>query len=205
MVIIINSVLVMISGHSAVAAYSAGMRIILFAMVPTLGLSMASISVSASSYGAGLYERVRNVFLFSLKLGFILSLIIGIIIFIFAPQLSSLYHLSAHTKILSRLVAIMLKIYLIFFIATPIGMISGAFFQSLGKGPTSLALTIIREFILSTVCMGFFAFVLDMDVIGVFLGLVIGKLLGAVIAFLHANYYSKNLIKKMDKDKSNNT
>lgn len=205
MVIIINSVLVMISGHSAVAAYSAGMRIILFAMVPTLGLSMASISVSASSYGAGLYDRVRNVFLFSLKLGFILSVIIGIIIFIFAPQLSSLYHLSAQTKILSRLVAIMLKIYLIFFIATPIGMISGAFFQSLGKGPISLALTIIREFILSTVCMLFFAFVLEMDVIGVFLGLVIGKLLGAVIAFLYANYYSKNLIKKMDKDKSNNT
>ncbi|WP_295722909.1 MATE family efflux transporter [uncultured Methanobrevibacter sp.] len=161
-----------------------------------------NFSISASSYGAGLYERVRGVFFYSLKLAFILSILSGIMIFVFAPQLSSLYYLSENTKVFSSLVAVMLKIYLIFFIATPIGVLSGLFFQSLGKGPISLGLTLIREFILSIICLIFFVFILNMGVVGVFLGLAIGKLLGAFVAFLYANYYSKNF-KKMNKYKSN--
>lgn len=203
MVIIINAFLAYIADKHAIASYAAGMRIILFAMVPTLGLSMATISVSASSYGAGLYKKVRNVLLYSIKLGLILSVAIGIIIFIFAPYLSSLFSLSANNT-LTGLVEKMLRIYFVFFIATPIGLLSGTFFQSLGKGPISLGLTIIREIIFSTIGLFLFAFVLNLGVLGVFLGLVLGKLVGATIGFLYANSYSKNLIKNMDKNKTNN-
>ena len=84
----------------------------------------------------------------------------------------------------------------------PIGLIPGAFFQSLGKGSISLGLTIIRENILSTLSIYIFAFVLNMGILGVFLALVLGKLVGSLIGFLYANYYSKNLIKKMDKNKA---
>ena len=202
MVVIINAVFAHIANNHAVASYAAGMRIILFAMVPTVGLSMATISVAGSSYGAGLYKKVRNIFLYSLKLGLILSVSIGLIIFIFAPHLSLLFCLAEDSKSLTDLVAIMLRIYFVFFIAMPIGLIPGAFFQSLGKGSISLGLTIIRENILSTLSIYIFAFVLNMGILGVFLALVLGKLVGSLIGFLYANYYSKNLIKKMDKNKA---
>ena len=183
MVVIINAVFAHIANNHAVASYAAGMRIILFAMVPTVGLS-------------------TNIFLYSLKLGLILSVSIGLIIFIFAPHLSLLFCLAEDNKSLTDLVAIMLRIYFVFFIAMPIGLIPGAFFQSLGKGSISLGLTIIRENILSTLSIYIFAFVLNMGILGVFLALVLGKLVGSLIGFLYANYYSKNLIKKMDKNKA---
>ena len=200
MVVIINAVLSIISDTQAVASYTAGMRIVLFGIVPAVGLSMATIAVAGSSYGAALYERLRNVLFYSLKFGLVLSVGIGLIIFIFAPQLSFVFTLSENSGGLSDLIAVMLRIYFLFFLATPIGLLSGAFFQSLGKGPLSLGLTVIREIILPTIFVLLFTFVFGFGVLGVLFAIVLGKLLGAIIGFLYANYYSNNLIKKYGKE-----
>ena len=200
---VVNSVLTMVADNNAVAAYTAGMRVVLFGIVPSVGLSMATIAVAGSSFGAGKFRRLKNVLNYSMKLGILMSVAIGAVVFIFSSQIATVFSFSSNTGVLIEPISNFLKVFFLFFLATPLGLLSGSFFQSLGKGPTSLCLTIFREIIFPAFFVVLLGIVLGYGVWGVWFGVVIGKLAGALIGWFYASNYSSNLIKKYGDEELN--
>ena len=196
LLIITNTVLILVANTNAVAVYTAGIRVVLFGIVPSIGLSVATITVAGAAFGAGDYEKLRNVLMYSLKIGLILSLIVGVVIFIFSDYFALLFSFSANTAPLIGDISALFKVMFLFFLATPFGLISGSFFQSLGKGPLSLGFTFVRELIFTTIFILLFAFVFNFGQYGVWFGMCFGKLIGALIGCAYSIKYSGDLIKK---------
>lgn len=78
-------------GDPAVAAMSIVGRIFMFVFSAMLGFGQGYQPVVGFNYGAKMYDRVRQSFRFSVLVGTILLTVLGIIGFIFAPQIMALF------------------------------------------------------------------------------------------------------------------
>jgi putative MATE family efflux protein len=73
--IFINGLLVATAGTDAVAVYTAGWRVVFFAIIPMVAISTAVISVAGAAYGARKFGRIRTVNTFSNTLGIAIALV----------------------------------------------------------------------------------------------------------------------------------
>ena len=78
-------------GTITVASYGIGMRILSFIIIPSVGFSFAVSTLVGQSIGAGKLKRADQITKTSAWIGFGILTLIGIIIFIFAPQLSAAF------------------------------------------------------------------------------------------------------------------
>ena len=87
--IIINSMLVMASGTTAVAVYTASMRIVQLSMIPLIGLGTAVLTVAGVAFGAHNYKNLKTAHSYSIKVGFAISILLGAVMFIFSSQIAA--------------------------------------------------------------------------------------------------------------------
>jgi len=78
-------------GREAVAAYGAAMRVEQMALVPTIGLNVATLTLVAQNHGAGLYHRVREILRTSRLYGGVLMLAGTVAVFLTARVLMGLF------------------------------------------------------------------------------------------------------------------
>jgi putative MATE family efflux protein len=78
-------------GPAASAAYGIATRIDQIILLPTIGLNMASLTITAQNYGARRMDRIREAFTKNLKYGAILLLPLSIPLFFFAEPLMSIF------------------------------------------------------------------------------------------------------------------
>lgn len=195
--IIENYLLVLVAGTVAVATYTAGMRLIQLSMIPLMGFGTALLTVVGASYGSRDYHKLKNAFMYTLKLGLIVSTVMAVIFFFFAPQISTIFAYSSSAALAPR-IAKLIQIMIIFIYAVCLGMISAMLFQGVGKGFTSLILTFIRALLLEVVFSYVFGIVLGLGEIGIYYGVVLGGFAGGIISFIWANVYIKRLISNYD-------
>jgi len=191
--LIINFMLSMTAGALGVAVYTAGWRIVSLAMIPHMGLATATLTVIGAAYGGKKFKKLTTTYNYSIKLGLTISTIIGILIFIFAPQISMIFSYSDASLIPD--ISEFLRIISIFCIALPFGIISSLTFQGLGKAFISLILTIQRALLFEVIFMYLFAFMLNMEVYGIWWGLAIGGIIGYLVSFLVTKIYLRKLNK----------
>ena len=189
--ILMNYWLSILSGTIAVAAYTATWRLVAIGISPLIGIGVAALTVGGAAYGARNLDNLKTALFYGAKLGLISSVIICSIFFVFAEPLSFIFSYSSSSAVLSARVVEALRILCFFILFMPLGILAGNIFQSMGKGTTSLILTIIRTFILEVLFAGLFAFVFDLADIGIYIGIVCGMSLGSIIAFAYVNYYLK--------------
>ena len=79
-------------GTLAVAAYGIGMRINMIVMMPGFGLAMAAATLVGQNLGAGKPDRAEKSGWLAVGYYIIIMLIMGIIFYIFAPQLISIFN-----------------------------------------------------------------------------------------------------------------
>lgn len=187
--ILINYWLTILSGTVAVAAYTATWRLVSVGIAPIIGVGIAALTVGGAAYGARNYENLKTALNYGIKLGLISSVIICAIFFIFAEPLSFIFTYSADSTVLAPRIVEALRVLCFFVLLMPLGVLSGNIFQSMGKGTTSLALTILRSFITEVIFAGIFGFVFGWGEVGIYAGLVTGMAVGSVIGYLYLNYY----------------
>lgn len=192
--IVENWILATTGGTVAVATYTAALRLIQIANIPLVGFGTALLTVAGAAYGAKNYQKLKNSFTYTLKLGLIATTAMVIIFYIFAPQISMVFAYSSSASLAPRISEI-IRIMVIFIYSICLGAISAMFFQGVGKGTTSLVLTIIRSLICEVVLSYFFAIVLGMGEYGVYYGIVCGGLIGGFVSFGFATVYLKRLLK----------
>ncbi len=188
--ILINYWLTILTGTIAVAAYSATLRLINVAMCPLISIGIAALTVGGVAYGAKNYKNFKITLNYSNKLSLILAGIMCIIIFIFAPQLSLLFTYSSNSITIQPKIVEALKIMCFFIVLMPLGIISGNLFQAMGKGTTSLVLTIMK--IMIEIALTYlFAFIFHLNDIGIYMALVCGISIGSILQYLYICYYIK--------------
>ena len=129
---VINAMLVMVATTDAVAVYTAGMRLIQIAMIPLMGLGTALLTVGGAAYGARNYKKLNISLNYTVKTGFIISIIMAIIFAIFAPQIALLFSYSASTAYLTPQIATLIRLFTLFLIFMPFGMSAACLFQGAG-------------------------------------------------------------------------
>ena len=191
--LIINFLLSITAGPIGIAVYTAGWRIANLAMIPQIGLGTATLTVVGVSYGARKFKKLITTYDYAVKLGLSISIASGIIIFIFAPQISMIFSYSDIALIPA--ISEFLRILSIFCMALPLGILSSMTFQGLGKGFISLFLTIQRALVFEVIFMYLFAFTLNMGTIGVWWGLALGGVFGYLVCYLVTKLYLREIEK----------
>ena len=199
-VMFINAMLVIVGTATTVGVYTAAMRVIQMAMIPLMGLGTALLTVIGAAYGARNYDKMNITFNYSVKIGTIISIILSIIIIIFAPQISLMFSYSSATAYLTPQIAEVLRILSLFLFFMTFGLMSACMFQGVGRGTTSLIITIIRSFISEIIFAYLFGFVFNLGVNGVFTGLVLGSFIGSMVGYLWGKLYLKNVKKKFSEE-----
>ena len=197
--IVLNLVLVITGGAEAVAVYTAGWRVVMMAMIPPIGIGTAAITVSGVAYGSRKYKNLTKTLHYSAKLGVGVALVTGVLTYIFAQNIASIFAYSSQSAFMAPAIAAFLQVMCLFYITVPLGITASSVFQGMGKGITSLILTVLREVIFISFFAYLFAFVLNMGSQGVWWAIVVGGGLGCVVAYLWANYYIKGLKKNYKK------
>ncbi|WP_407454496.1 MATE family efflux transporter [Methanobrevibacter sp.] len=187
--IIINSMLVIAAGTTAVAVYTASMRIVQMSMIPLIGLGTALLTVSGVAYGAHNYINLKTAHSYSIKVGFAISIILGAIMFMFSKEIAAMFSYTSASAALSPQIAGAISVLSLFVLAVPHGMMSSMMFQGVGKGVYSLAITLLRSLILESVFAYIFCFIFGLGVTGIYAGVVFGCFVGGTIGYIWAKFF----------------
>ncbi len=193
--VVLNLILVITGGAEAVAVYTAGWRVVMMAMIIPIGIGTASITVAGAAYGARKYENLSTALSYSAKLGVGIAIITGIISYVFAGNIASIFTYSKESAFMAPSIAAFLQVMFLFYLTVPLGITASSVFQAMGKGITSLILTVIREVIFISFFAYLFAFTLGFGSQGVWWGIVVGGGLGCAVAYVWATIYINRLKK----------
>ena len=187
--IIINSMLVLAADTTAVAVYTASMRIVQLAMIPLIGLGTAVLTVAGVAYGAHNHNNLKTAHSYSIKLGFAISIALGAVMFIFSSQIATMFSYTEASAALSPQIAQAISVLSLFVLAIPHGMMSSMVFQGVGKGTYSLLITLLRSLILETVFAYIFCFIFGWGLTGIYAGVVFGCFVGGTVGYIWAKYF----------------
>ena len=207
--IIINSMLVLAAGTTAVAVYTASMRIVQLAMIPLIGIGTAVLTVAGIAYGAHNYKNLQTAHSYSIKIGFIVSIILGALMFIFSGQIATVFSYTQASAGLASEIATAISVLSLFVLAIPHGIMSSMMFQGVGKGTYSLLITLLRSLILESVFAYLFCFIFGWGLPGIYGGVVFGCFLGGTIGYIWAKLFIRKFkeisIRKYEKHDENSS
>ena len=198
--ILINSMLVIAAGTTAVAVYTAAIRITQVAILPLIGIGTAVITVAGVSYGARNPENLKIGHSYSIKLGLAISIILGAIMVIFSNQMATIFSYTSASASLSTEIATALSVLSFFVIAVPHGMMSSMVFQGVGKGTNSLIITLFRSLIFEGIFAYLFCFAFGWGLVGIYAGVVFGCFLGGTVGYVWAKLFIKKFKEECEND-----
>lgn len=191
--VILNLMLVVTGGAEAVAVYTASWRVVMMAMIPPIGIGTAAITVGGAAYGARNYKNLSTALSYSAKLGVGIAVVTGLLSYVFAGNIATIFTYSPESAFMAPSIAAFLQVMFLFYLTVPLGITASSIFQGMGKGFTSLILTVLREVVFVAFFSYLFAFTLGFGSPGVWWGIVVGGGLGCVVAYIWATIYVRRL------------
>ena len=203
--LIMNIIIVMIEKPNGVGieTYTAGWRVVTIGILPLLGIATAVISVTGAAYGAKDFAKLKTSFMYAVKLGFIIELVVATATFLLAPYIATVFSLREGALELRNELTIFLQVIFLFYPTVAFGMFSSSMFQGTGKGINALIVTIWRTIILAPPFALLFSVVFNMGLLGIWLGLVVANITGSITAFSWARIYLKRLKADFERSKKN--
>jgi putative MATE family efflux protein len=166
---IINYYVLQYGGASGVAAYGASLRIQQLALLPTLGLNIAIITIVGQNFGAKRFDRMEETLKLSLKIGVIIILVGSAIIFFLAPLLIRLFNDDPNVI---EIGVTYLRIDLIGFVTYVIINNYTAFLQGIKQPTVSLVIAMLRQ-TLPLLIFPLFAITFSLGLNGIWWGIVL--------------------------------
>jgi putative MATE family efflux protein len=188
-VLILNIVVVKVGGTDGIAIFTTGWRVVMCATLPLIGMATAVTAVTGAAYGSRDHRKLMTAYLYAVKIGFVIELIIATLTFLLAVPIARLFTMSQEAVRIQPELIRFLRTMFIFYPTISFGMLSSSMFQGVGKGVYSLIVTLIRTIILTAPLAYGFAVLLDLQLGGVWWGIVAGNSIGAVIAFIWARIF----------------
>jgi len=192
--IFINGMLVTVAGTDAVAVYTAGWRVVMFAIIPLAAIGTSVVSVSAAAYGAREFQKIKVVHSFSVLFGIGIAIIVSILTWLFSEQISYIFSYSSEGAHLAPTIAAFLATMCIFYPFVSPGLMSSSIFQGTGKGLTSLIINLLRNVVFMATSAYLLGITFGYGELGIWWGIVIGDILGGIVGFIWARVYISRLI-----------
>ncbi len=190
-VFIINYFVLRYGGSDTVAAYGVSMRIEQIALIPTIGLNIAVLSIVGQSFGAKSIDRIRETRNKGTMYGVFIMIIGTIIIVPFAPYFISFFDSSPEVV---RAGSIYLRIEAIAFTTYVILNVNVSVLQGIKKPKFTIVIGIYRQ-IFPFIIFFFLGTTLALGIYGVWWGIVIINWSAVFIIFLYTNYELRKLKK----------
>jgi Na+-driven multidrug efflux pump len=130
-------------GDSAIAAMSIVLRIVMFIFVIMLGFGQGYQPVVGYNYGARIYSRVKESFVFSLKIGMLIMAFFAILGFVFARDIMAIF--LPEDAVVIEIGSVAFKAQCIAMLFMPFSTITNMTFQSIGKSWTATFLSSLRQ------------------------------------------------------------
>ncbi len=192
-VFIINYYVLLYGGDVSVASYGAALRIQQVALLPSLGLNVAIITIIGQNLGANQFDRMNETKKTALKMGLFLVITGGLVVFIFAPQLMSIFNSDPDVILIGSRY---LRIDTIGFVTYLIINVNTSVLQGIKKPLFALLIGIIRQ-LLPLIVFPLLSTTFQLGIDGVWIGIVVINWLATFILIFVANYIFKNIKKTM--------
>ena len=176
-------------GKEAVAAYGIATRIEQIALLPTIGLNIAALTLAGQNMGAGRYDRILKSWKLNIRYGLMIIAIGVISVALFASQL-----MSAFTKDI-RVIEIgteYLYVAILFFLAYIFLNISVSTLQGMKKPFYAIFVGAYRQFIIPVPLFYLFAVYLGWGTKGIWWGIFFANWSAAIFTY----YYTRRQIHK---------
>lgn len=193
--LLMNLIIVNISNTDGVAVYATAWRVASIAVAPLIGVSISVVSISGAAFGEKNSKKAQDALIYATKVGFFVEALIGIIVFVFAPEIAAIFTQAETAARIAPELTKLLRIMTVFYPAVTFGMLSASLFQGAGKGTSALIATLLRSLILTPLFALLFAYEFGWGLTGVWWGLVAGTVIGSVVTFLWTQVYLKCMIK----------
>ncbi|MEE8325153.1 MAG: MATE family efflux transporter, partial [Candidatus Humimicrobiaceae bacterium] len=143
-VLIFNRALRFYGNDMHIAILGIAYRMIGLIQLPIIGISQSFATISSFNYGAKLYHRVKKVLGITILWTTVISLAGFVLMMIFPRYLLTAF--SSDPVLISTGIA-PLRILVIFFPLMGLHMVSGSFFQSLGKALQAILIILTKQFL----------------------------------------------------------
>jgi putative MATE family efflux protein len=140
-----NKSLMTYGGDLAIGAMTVINSVSTLFLMPIFGLNQGSQPIIGFNYGAKSYKRVKDALKYAIMAGTSIVVVGFVLVQVFAPQVIQVFNNNA------ELVAIGstgIRIYLFMLPVVAFQIISGNYFQSVGKAKVSMFLSLLRQVIL---------------------------------------------------------
>ena len=178
-------------GQTAVAAYGAAVRVEQIVLLPTIGLNVAALTLSAQNSGAKQFERVRETINTALKYGAVLMAAGSVLVFFLAPFLMDLFtddpQVLASGKLYLRIDALVLYAYVVLFVHV-------SALQGMKKPLFALVIGLYRQVAAPIAVFYLLAVAAGMGAKGIWWGICIITWSAAIIAFFYARQKMKQVL-----------
>lgn len=192
-ILALNIIVVKAGGTDGIAVYTTGWRIVMIGTLPLLGMATAVTSVTGAAYGAKNVDKLDKAYMYAIKLGFFMETIVALFTYFLAPWITILFTHSANSARIADDLTEFLKTMVFFYPFVAFGMFSSSMFQGVGKGVNSLVLTLLRTIVLTTPIAYIFGLVMHLGLTGIWMGIVTGNIIGAIVAFSWGRLYIHSL------------
>ena len=189
--VIVNYLIIFTAGAGEIASFVIANKFAGWVFVPANAIGSAVITVSGATYVSKLWDKFNECINYASMLPLVISIVIALMFFIFRYQFCGIFSIELNDSNVINRAAEILLIYAFYNVLTPLGEVASKAFEGIGSGLKSFILTVLRENILTLVFAYVFAFILNMGVFGVYLGLVVGLSLGSVISFMIIKIHAK--------------
>lgn len=193
--IIINKIVIQAAGTDGVAVFTSGWRIIMLGTIPLIGMAMGVVSVTGAAFGARDKDKLKTAFLYAVKLGVIIEFLVAVVVFVFSKQISYIFTYSKDSARIMDELIIFLRIMVLIYPTVPLGMLTSAMFRGVGKGKNSLIATLLRTIILQVPFAYYLGIVLQMELIGIWIGLIAANVIAVIITFIWGKYTVNRIIR----------
>jgi len=183
---------------TAIASYGIGGRILSFIIIPTIGLSMATSTLVGQNIGAKKIDRAEKIVKISTMIGFVTLTLVGLIIFIFAKQLTTFF-IPTDTAVIAGS-TLFLKIMSLTFGFLAIQQIISGAFRGSGNTLISMIIAIVSLLVLRFPLAYIFSKHTSLLETGIWWAFPISNILTAIIAvlwFAKGSWKNKKIIEEI--------
>ncbi|MDE7105424.1 MAG: polysaccharide biosynthesis C-terminal domain-containing protein, partial [Ruminococcus sp.] len=178
---VFNFILLDLVGNTAVAAYGIVANISLVAIAVFNGISQGLQPMASESAGSGDKDSEKKIIRYSLKISFLLAIILVAISWIFTPGIVNLFN-SENSEKMADYAITGLRLYSIGFLIASLNIVKSGFFGATGRTKECWLISVSR----GIVAIVFFAFVLSMifGIYGVWLAFLASELFTLILSFI---------------------
>lgn len=143
-IILINNVLSAF-GETSIAAFGIVNRVLIFSLLPLIGIGQGFQPIVGFNYGAGRIARVREAVRVTQRVSFTVALVPFALVMLFAPTIASAF---TGDPELIALAARAMRVVLLIIPLVALQVVGAIFFEAVGKAAPALFLSLLRQLIL---------------------------------------------------------